>query len=122
MKIVEMTPEEQAELEQHLNPWPEPEPIEDDTPRVQAFDSRYLPTSFRDWVEDIAERMQVPQDFPAAIAVLSLAGAVNRRARMQPKISDSSWLVVPNLWGGIIAPPGLLKSPVIQAVTRPLRQ
>src|SRR5262245_5385683 len=27
-----------------------------------------------------------------------------------------------NLWGGIIAPPGLLKSPVIQAVTHPLRQ
>jgi hypothetical protein len=29
---------------------------------------------------------------------------------------------VPNLWGGIIAPPGFLKSPVIQAATRPLNQ
>src|SRR5262249_33153468 len=27
---------------------------------------------------------------------------------------------IPNLWGGIIAAPGLLKSPLIQAVTRPL--
>ena len=27
---------------------------------------------------------------------------------------------MPNLWGGIIAPPGFMKSPVIQASTRPL--
>jgi hypothetical protein len=29
---------------------------------------------------------------------------------------------VPNLWGGIIAPPGFMKSPVIEATTRPLTQ
>ena len=29
-------------------------------------------------------------------------------------------MIVPNLWGGIIAPPGFLKSPVIQAATHPL--
>lgn len=29
-------------------------------------------------------------------------------------------MVVPNLWGGIVAAPGWLKSPVIQAVTKPL--
>jgi putative DNA primase/helicase len=31
-------------------------------------------------------------------------------------------VIVPNLWGGIIAPPGFMKSPVIQAATRPLNQ
>ena len=50
-------------------------------------------------------RMQVPMDYPAAVMVLCLAGAVNRRARIQPKANDSGWLIVPNLWGGIIAPP-----------------
>src|SRR5262249_23355121 len=118
----EMTPEELAEFEYYLNPWPEPEPIEDDIPRVQPFDLRYLPPSFRDWVADIAERMQVPPDFPATVTVLSLAGVVNRRALMQPKSADTSWVVVPNLYGGIIAAPRLLKSPVIQAITRPLQQ
>jgi putative DNA primase/helicase len=54
--------------------------------------------------------------------VLCLAGTVNRRAAIQPKAEDTSWIVVPNLWGGIIAEPGLLKSPVIQTVTRPLQQ
>jgi hypothetical protein len=34
--------------------------------------------------------------------------------------NDTGWVIVPNLWGGIIAPPGYLKSPVIQMATRPL--
>ena len=29
---------------------------------------------------------------------------------------------MPNLWGGIVAPPGFMKSPVIQAIARPLQQ
>jgi putative DNA primase/helicase len=66
--------------------------------------------------------MQVPLDFPAVIVVLCLAGAVNRRATIQPKANDTGWVVVPNLWGGIIAAPGFMKSPVIQACTRPLHR
>ena len=65
--------------------------------------------------------MQVPVDYPAVVMVLSLAGTVNRRAMIHPKANDL-WVVVPNLWGGIVAPPGFMKSPVIQAVTRPLNQ
>jgi putative DNA primase/helicase len=61
-------------------------------------------------------------DYPAVVMTLCLAGAVNRRAIMQPKKNDTSWTVVPNLWGAIIAPPGFMKSPVIQAVTRPLQR
>ena len=61
-------------------------------------------------------------DYPAVVMVLCLAGAVNRRAIIQPKANDTGWVVVPNLWGGIIAPPGFMKSPVIQAATRPLNQ
>jgi putative DNA primase/helicase len=68
----------------------------------------------------MAERMQVPMDYPAAAMILCLAGAVNRRADIQPKANDTGWVVVPNLWGGIIAPPGFMKSPVIQSVIRPL--
>jgi putative DNA primase/helicase len=61
-------------------------------------------------------------DYPAVVMVLCLAGAVNRRAIIQPKANDTGWVIVPNLWGGIIAPPGFMKSPVIQAATRPLNQ
>jgi putative DNA primase/helicase len=104
------------------NDWPKPEPIQGGLPPVQTLSEEVLPASFRPLVRDIAERMQVPMDYPAAALVLCLAGAVNRRAVIQPKASDSNWVVVPNLWGGIIAPPGFMKSPVIQAATRALNQ
>ena len=58
----------------------------------------------------------------AVVMVLCLAGVVNRRALIQPKANDTGWVIVPNLWGGIIAPPGFMKSPVIQAAARPLNQ
>src|SRR2546422_3453024 len=119
---MQMTPSELAQLQQCVDPWPEPEAMDDGLPEVTSFDLRWLPESFRSWVADVAERMQVPVDFPAVIAVLCLAGAVNRRARIRPKVWDGSWAAVPNLWGGIIALPGLLKSPVIAIVTEPLRK
>jgi len=104
------------------NDWPQPEPLEGALPPVVPFDEALLPESFRPLVRDLADRMQVPMDFPAVIMMLCLAGAVNRRAVIQPKANDTGWLVVPNLWGGIVAPPGFMKSPVIGAATQPLRQ
>jgi putative DNA primase/helicase len=102
--------------------WPKPEPLQSDLPPVETFSEELLPDSFRPLVMDVAERMQVPMDYPAVVLMLSLAGVVNRRAIIQPKANDAGWVIVPNLWGGIIAPPGYLKSPVIQAATRPLHQ
>src|SRR5262245_25424788 len=96
--------------------WPEPKPLEGELTPVDSLDESLLPEAIRIWVSDIADRMQVPIDCPAVAAVLSLAGAVNRRATIQPKAKDSGWIVVPNLWGGIIAPPGFMKSPVIAEV------
>jgi putative DNA primase/helicase len=102
--------------------WPEPQPIQSELPPVEAFSEDLLPDSFRPLVADVADRMQVPMDYPAVVVVLCVAGAVNRRAVIQPKANDTGWVIVPNLWGGIIAPPGFMKSPVIQAATRPLNQ
>ncbi len=116
-------PELQAVPEGSIqNDWPEPEPLGGELPPVQVFDIALLPESMRALVGDTAERMQVPLDYPAVVAVLCLAGVTNRRATIQPKAADTSWVEVPNLWGGIVAPPGLMKSPVITAITRPLNQ
>jgi putative DNA primase/helicase len=70
-------------------------------------------------IDDISDRMQVPPDYVAAGAVVSLAGCVNRRATIRPKRIDT-WEVTPNLWGMVVAPPGYLKSPILREVTRPL--
>ncbi len=101
--------------------WPAPDPIEEALPPVPEFDLRLLPEALRPLVEDVADRMQVPIDFPAVSSVACLAGAVNRRALIQPKRADNGWIVVPNLWGGIVASPGQKKSPTISAITAPLR-
>ena len=102
--------------------WQTPLPLESELPSVEPFTEGLLPRSFRPLICDAGERLQTPLDYPAAVVVLCLAGVVSRRAMIQPKANDSSWSVVPNLWGGIIAPPGFMKSPIIAATTRPLLQ
>jgi putative DNA primase/helicase len=99
--------------------WSEPEPLAETLPDVMQFDLELMPESLRPLVRDVAERMQVPMDFPAIAAIATLAGVTNRRAIIQPKRHDHTWVVVPNLWGGIVAPPGMLKSPVISCMTAP---
>jgi len=101
--------------------WPEPEALAESLPDVMQFDLELMPESFRPLVKDVAERMQVPLDFPAVAAIATLAGVTNRRAVIQPKRNDHTWTVVPNLWGGIVAPPGMLKSPVLSCMTQPAR-
>jgi len=110
----------QPEVRSSILDWPDPEPLGGELPPVPAFDSHLLPAALRPLAEDTAERMQVPLDHPAVVAVLCLAGVTGRRATIQPKAEDTSWVVTPNLWGGIIAPPGLMKSPVISLLTQPL--
>ncbi len=102
--------------------WPTPEPLETDLPPVQPLDKELLPACLRPLIEDISERLQVPLDYAANALIVCEAGVVGRRVGIQPKENDTGWVITPNLWGGIIAPPGFLKSPVIQAITRPLNQ
>jgi hypothetical protein len=102
--------------------WPTPELIQSELPPVQAFSVDLLPDSFRPLVVDVAERMQSPMDYSAVVMVLCLAGAVNRRAVIQPKANDTGWTEPANLWGAIVGPPGVMKTPVIQAITSPLVQ
>jgi hypothetical protein len=113
-------PEHPAARAEVADDWPEPEPIQSELPPVEAFSEDLLPDSFLPLVRDVAERMQVPMDYPAVVMVLCLAGAVNRRAMIQPKEHDTGWVEPANLWGAIIGPPGVMKTPVIQAATYPL--
>ena len=50
----------------------------------------FLPASLRPMVEDIADRMQTPPDFPGVVSIATLAGLCGRRAAIQPKERDSS--------------------------------
>lgn len=100
--------------------WPEPGPIVSELKPVPAFDAQaLLPDSLRAWIVDEAERMPCPPEFVAAAALVALGSIVGARCAIKPKRRDS-WLVVPNLWGGIVGDPSAKKSPAWGAALRPL--
>jgi hypothetical protein len=99
--------------------WPEPAPLPQSLPAVEAFEPTMLPEALRPWIEDISERMQCPPDYPAVGAMEGMAMVVGRRVGIRPKRRDD-WLVVTNLWGGVVGPPGVLKTPALQEALRPL--
>jgi putative DNA primase/helicase len=101
--------------------WPEPTPLPNALPPVDAFDAELLPVALRAWVMDIAHRMQCPADFPAVAALVALSSLIGARAVVQPKARDD-WQVVPNLWGAVVGRPGVKKSPALSEALKPLNR
>jgi hypothetical protein len=100
--------------------WPEPKPIIAELKSVPAFDAEILlPEPLRGWIMDEAERMPCPPDFVAAAAVMALGSLIGARCAIKPKSRDS-WLIVPNLWGGIVGDPAAKKTPAWAAALKPL--
>lgn len=100
--------------------WPEPKPIQAALHPVPAFDPEtLLPEALRGWVMDEADRMPCPPDFVAVGALVTLGAIIGARCAIKPKARDS-WLIVPNLWGGIVGLPSAKKSPAIGAALKPL--
>ena len=100
--------------------WPEPKPIIAELKPVPAFDAEtLLPDVLRAWIMDEAERMPCPPDFIAAAALVALGSIIGTRCAIKPKGRDS-WLIVPNLWGGIVGDPSAKKSPAWGAALKPL--
>src|SRR4051794_32108101 len=56
--------------------------------------------------------MQCPLEFPAVSALVSFSSVIGDRVGIRPKRCDD-WTVIPNLWGAVIGPPGVLKTPAI---------
>lgn len=101
--------------------WPAPMPLPSGLPPVAPFDSELLPQALRPWVVDIADRMQCPPDFTAVGAVVALSSLIGARAVVKPKARDD-WAVVPNLWGAVVGRPGVMKSPALNEVLKPLQR
>ena len=99
--------------------WAEPTPLPSGLPDVPPFDIGLLPTALREWIADIAFRMQCPVDIPAVAAITAISSLIGARAVVAPKKKDD-WRVVPNLWGVVVGRPGVMKSPAISEALRPL--
>ncbi len=103
-----------------VSEWPAPRPIVADLKPVPAFEPDILlPEALRAWIMDEAERMPCPPDFIAAAALVSLGSIIGARCAVKPKSRDN-WLVVPNLWGGIVGDPSAKKTPAWSAALKPM--
>ena len=103
-----------------IDSWPEPQPIQAQLKPVPDFDPvALLPDSLRPWIMDEADRMPWSPDFIAVGALVALGAIIGARCAIKPKSRDS-WLIVPNLWGGIVGLPSAKKSPAISAALKPL--
>ncbi len=80
-----------------------------------------IPERMRSWALDISERMQIPPEAIIAPALVAFSCVVGRKIGIQPKCRDDL-LIVPNLWGGLVAPAGFLKSAAISEAFLPLRR
>jgi putative DNA primase/helicase len=53
--------------------------------------------------------------------MVALGAVIGRRVGIAPKRRDD-WLVVPNIWGGVVGRPGVMKTPALSEAMRPLRR
>jgi len=87
--------------------------LPDDMPSVLPFESYMLPDPVRPFVDDIADRLQCPPDFPAMATLVVMGSVIGRRCGIRPRRKDD-WTVVPNLWGGVVGRPSQMKTPAIK--------
>lgn len=99
--------------------WPETEEIGGELLGVPTLKETLIPEALRSWVLDTAERFQCPPDYFAAAALVEAGQLLGRKIAIRPKQHDN-WYEHANLWGGIVAPPGFMKSPAIREAFLPL--
>ena len=97
-----------------LEQWPDVRPLPDPLSPVMPYVADMLPDTIGTFVSDVSERLQCPPDFTAVAIVAVLGAAIGRSCGIRPRRRDD-WTVVPNLWGGVIGRPSVLKTPAIMA-------
>ena len=65
--------------------------------------------------------MQCPIEYVAIPAIIALGATLGRKIAVRPKQFDN-WTCVTNFWGMVIGPPGVLKSPAMEEVLKPMRR
>jgi hypothetical protein len=99
--------------------WVAPKDIPTRLAKVADFSFEFLPPSIGPWVGDISERLQCPPDYVAVTVLTALGALIGRRVGIKPQ-QKTDWLEVPNVWGGFVGKPGMLKSPAMMEALKPL--
>lgn len=111
-----LSPEQQAELlDDGKGGWQQPVPFaEAERP---PFPVDCLPSVVRDYVQQVAQSIQVPEDMAAVAALCALAVCCQGKYIIQGKPGYFEPL---NIYGVVIAKPGERKSQTLRQMTRPL--
>ena len=99
--------------------WPEPAPIKTALLPVEPLPLAIIPAPFRPWINDVADRMQCPPDFVAAAMLVMTSSIIGAGCAIRPKQQDD-WQVTPNLWGGVVGRPSMMKTPAIGEAMKPM--
>ena len=102
-------------------PWGAPLPLPPIAPPVPELPAGLIPAPFQPWLTDVAERVCIPLEFAAVPAIVSLGSVVGRSISIRPMARDD-WQVPANLWGGIVGPPGSMKTGAVDQALKPLRR
>jgi Protein of unknown function (DUF3987) len=101
--------------------WPEPVDILADTANsAPILTADHVPAALWSYIRDNAHRMGVATSSVALAAIVACASAISDDWHIQPKQRDTEWIEQARLWGAIVGPPSVLKSPVIAAATAPV--
>jgi len=99
--------------------WPEPAAIKNELLPVEPLPLSIIPAPFRRWIKDVSDRMQCPPDFVAAAMLVMTSSIIGAGCGIRPKKEDD-WLVIPNLWGGVVGRPSMMKTPAIGEAMKPM--
>lgn len=97
--------------------WQDPKPIINALLPVEPLLPELVAEPLKAYVFDEAERMSCPPDNVFAPLMVVVGSVIGTGCSIKPKAHDS-WLVVPNIWGSVIAPPGRKKTAALKAGTR----
>ena len=103
--------------------WPEkPVALDIQLPAVEELRESLIPGPLSKWVFDVAKRMDnAAPDFVAAAAVVQAGALLGRKLGIRPKRHDD-WVVIPNLWGGLVGMPASMKTPALEAALKPIKR
>ena len=99
--------------------WPNLKPLPNGLHPVPKFDVNFLPKSLAPLVEDIADRMQCPEEFVGVPVIVALGALIGSKIGIKPE-ANTDWLEVPNLWSILVGRPGAMKSPAVSEALGPL--
>lgn len=91
----------------------EPSPV----PPAPTFPIHVFPPPIADFISAVATSIPVPVDLVGLPVLVVLGAAIGTSRSVSPK---EGWTEYPCLYGGIVAPSGVGKSPAIQAALQPV--